>query len=589
MTKSDKKKQKLRNNTIGLGLAALFLLIALKAVHLQAIRLERIKGKGPIHGKECLTIYEKRGTIFDTNYQEMAMSQIRDACSIGASPEKVKDKQKTAAELARILKIDEKKLYKKFTSDKKFVWVKFNVTSPLTEKIRDRRFAGINFTPTQVKSRIYPNGTLAGQVIGVAGVYRVDEGSENREGLEKYYDEYLKPDKDESAFIRDAWGSRITNDNRHKTNSGYNDGKNIILTIDDRIQHIAESVLAKTVRKFLAKSGIAIVMVPKTGAILAMANYPFFDPNNCGKFDMQLWRNRAVIDCFEPGSTMKIFTAAAVLESEEYSPDTLFYCENGKYRIGRKIVHDTHKYGYLSLSQVIKYSSNIGAVKAVEFIGKKSLYNTLHSFGFGEKTGIGYPGERAGYIPHFSRWKEIDAGNIAFGQGVLTTPIQLISAICSVANGGVLMKPYMVQGITDHNGGLTKAFAPEMVRRVISEKSAGRIIKMMKSVVSEKGTGINAALDEYSVCGKTGTAQKFNKNGGYSNKDYVASFVGFAPAESPKLAVLVIVDEPKKEHYGGIVAAPAFKDIMRNSLYYLNVPLKNSFSPDIVREISGDQ
>ena len=579
MTNSDKQKQ--RNNIIGFILAALFLLIASRAVYIQAIGLERIKGKG--HGKGRLTIYEKRGTIFDANYQEMAMAQVRDACSIGASPEKVREKEKTAAELACILKIDEKKLYKKFTSHEKFVWVKFNVASPVAKKIRDRGFPGINFTPTPIKSRTYPGGTMAAQVIGFAGF---DKGLE---GLELHYDEYLKACKDESAFIRDAFGSRITNENRHETNTGYNDGKNIILTIDSRIQHITESALAEAVEKFSAKSGIAIVMVPKTGAILAMANYPFFNPNNYEEFKRKLWRNRAVTDCFEPGSTMKIFTAAAVLESEKYTPDTLFYCEEGEYRVGGQIIHDTHEYGYLSLLQVIKYSSNIGAVKAVEFIGKKSLYNSLYAFGFGEKTGIDYPGEMSGYIPHFRRWKKIDAGNVAFGQGVSITALQLISAVCAVANGGVLMKPYMVQAITDHNGGLTETFAPKKVRRVISEKNAGIIIKMMKSVVSEKGTGINAALDGHSVCGKTGTAQKIGKGGTYSEEEYVASFAGFAPAGRPEVAVLVIVDEPKKKYYGGIVAAPVFKDIMRNTLYYLNVPTKNSFRPDIVHRINGNQ
>ena len=583
MTKSDKKKQKLRNNTIGFFLAFLFLTIASRAVYIQAIGLERIKGQGNIQGKGSLTIYGKRGNILDANYQEMAMSRVREASSIGASPKKVREKQKTAAELARILKIDEKKLYKKFISDKNFIWVKLNVVPQTAEKIRSRKFAGINFTPTQIKSRIYPNGTMAAQIIGFAGV---DKGLE---GLEYRYNESLKGGEDKLTFLRDASGRRVTSKNGHETNTGYNDGKNIVLTIDSRIQHITEYALEESVKKFSAKSGIAIVMVPKTGAILAMANCPFFNPNHYNKFGMDLWRNRAVTDCFEPGSTMKIFTAAAVLESEKYTPGTLFYCENGEYRVGRKIVCDTHEYGYLSLLQVIKYSSNIGVVKAVEFIGKKRLYNSLYAFGFGGKSGIDCPGERSGYIPHFRRWKKIDAGNIAFGQGVSVTALQLISAVCAVANNGVFMKPYMVQGITDHNDGVIKTFAPKIVRRVISEKDAGEIIKIMKSVVSEKGTGVNAALDDYSVCGKTGTAQKIDKDGKYSKKQYVASFVGFAPADRPEVAVLVIIDEPEKEYYGGTVAAPAFKDIINKTLYYLNVPLENRFRSNLVHRVNGNQ
>ncbi len=584
MTKSDKKKQKLRNNIIGLMLAFLFLIIASRAVYIQTIGLERIKGQGNIQGKGSLTVYGKRGTILDANYQEMAMSCVRDAYSIGASPKKVREKQKTAAELAGILKIDEKKLYKKFISGKKFVWVKLNVVLQTAEKIRARRFAGINFTPTRLKSRIYPNGTMAAQVIGFAGA-----DNKGLEGLEYHYNQLLQGGKDESTFIRDAMGRRVTNKNGYETNTGYNDGKNIVLTIDSRIQHITEYALGESVKKFSAKSGIAIVMVPKTGAILAMANCPFFDPNHYNKFGMELWRNRAVTDCFEPGSTMKIFTAAAVLESKKYTPGTLFYCENGEYRVGRKIVHDTHEHGYLSLLQVIKYSSNIGVVKAVEFIGKKSLYNGLHAFGFGEKTGIDCPGERTGYVPHFRRWKKIDAGNIAFGQGVSVTALQLISGVCAVANGGVFMTPYMVQAITDHNDGVIETFAPKIARRVISEKDAGEIIKIMKSVVSEKGTGVNAALDDYSVCGKTGTAQKIGKDGKYSKKQYVASFVGFAPAARPEVAVLVIIDEPEKEYYGGTVAAPAFKDIIDKTLYYLNIPLENRFRPNLLNKVHGNQ
>jgi cell division protein FtsI (penicillin-binding protein 3) len=272
---------------------------------------------------------------------------------------------------------------------------------------------------------------------------------------------------------------------------------------------------------------------------------------------------------------MKIFSAAAAIESGSCTSNTIFFCENGKYRIGKNIVHDTHSHGWLSLQQIVKYSSNIGAVKVGEMIGAKSLYKMLNDFGFGIKTGIDCPGETAGSLAPYHRWSKIDAAAISFGQGISVSAIQLATAASAIANNGILMKPYIVQAITDMNGRIIKNSSPCNVRRVISPETALTVRRIMKSVITNGGTGVNANLDGYSVCGKTGTAQKTDEKGKYAKGKYVASFIGFAPAEKPEVTILVIIDEPQKQHYGGIVAAPAFGKIAYETLNYMNVPTNN--------------
>jgi cell division protein FtsI (penicillin-binding protein 3) len=306
-----------------------------------------------------------------------------------------------------------------------------------------------------------------------------------------------------------------------------------------------------------------------------LAHYPLLNPNALNEFDQDLWRNRVITDPFEPGSTMKIFSAAAAIESGTCSPNSIFYCENGAYRVGRHVVHDTHEYGWLSLQQIIKYSSNIGAIKFSTQTGSEHLFRTLQNFGFGIKTGIDCPGESAGSLSSFKKWTKIDAGTISFGQGISVSALQLIAATSAIANKGIFMTPYVVQAITDNNGRLIKSFAPSKGRRVISEKTARTLTRIMQTVTTEGGTGVNAALEGYSVCGKTGTAQKIGKNGGYENGKYVSSFVGFVPSEHPKVAILVVIDEPKGQHYGGTVAAPAFKNIAQKTLAYMNISPKS--------------
>ena len=313
-------------------------------------------------------------------------------------------------------------------------------------------------------------------------------------------------------------------------------------------------------------------MAPATGEVLALAHYPFFNPNSYRDFRRELWRNRAITDSFEPGSTMKIFTVAAAIDSGVCSPSTIFYCENGEYRIGRNTIHDTKSHGWLSLQQIVKYSSNIGSVKMAEKLGPHKLYDYLRAFGFGQRSGITCPGETAGSLSSFKAWSAIDAGAISFGQGISVSAIQLITAASAIANDGMLMRPLLVKEITDRNGRMVKRFSPEPVRRVVSSHNAATVRRILKTVITEGGTGVNAALKGYSSGGKTGTAQKIDDSGTYAKGRYLTSFVGFAPADHPELAILVIVDEPKVHAYGGIVAAPVFRQIALETLSYLNIP-----------------
>jgi len=335
---------------------------------------------------------------------------------------------------------------------------------------------------------------------------------------------------------------------------------------------ITESALQEAVDEYSALSGLALVMNPQTGAVLALAHYPLFNPNSYADFEKSIWRNRALTDTFEPGSTMKIFSAAAALEYGKITPNEIFFCENGAYKIGKNVVHDSHEYGWLSLQQIIKYSSNIGVVKVGEKVGARKLYHTFRDFGFGQKTGIDSPGEATGTLTHYSSWSKIDTGAISFGHGISVSAVQLITAISAIANGGNLMKPYLVRAIVDQNGNLVNAFKPQKVRSVISARTATIVKNILKTVITEGGTGVNAALDGYTACGKTGTARKLDENGEYSNTRHTASFIGFAPADDPEIAILVIIDEPQGKYYGGIVAAPVFKQIAQQTLNYLNVP-----------------
>ena len=551
---------RLRVILVGLAFIALFAVIGAKAVHLQVYRSPWLAQKASNQYEKSLKSVGKRGTVYDRNLREMAVTI--DVTSIAARPARIEQAQHTAKALAGILKTDRRKILKKLKAKNPFVWIKRQANPKETAAVRKLALAGIEFVPE--RNRFYPNKTLASQALGFTGL-----DGYGLEGIEFAYDRYLRGTNSNQMVYKDALGNVF---NEQQAAAGLNYGNNIILTIDRAIQYIAESALEEGVKEFSARSGMAIVMEPTTGAILAMAHVPLFNPNAYTEFNKALWRNRAITDPFEPGSTMKIFSAAAAIESGNIKAHDIFFCENGAYKIGRNVVHDIKKHGWLSLQQIIKYSSNIGAVKVSEKLGRKRLYTMYRKFGFGARTGIDSPGETAGSLTPYKRWTTVDTGAISFGYGVSVSALQLITAASAIANDGLLMKPFFVQAITDQNHEPLKQFQPQPVRRVVSARTARTVRAIMKTVITEGGTGVNAALEGYTVCGKTGTARKLDESGSYSKSKYIASFVGFTPAKKPKLAIVVIIDEPQGQYYGGTVAAPVFQRIARETLNYMNIP-----------------
>jgi len=575
MKASEKKIINLRIMTVAAFFAVFFSIIAARAVYLQVFCRPDLSLKAISQYERFFTSSGRRGTIYDIRGREMAVT-VDDIKSVGAHPSDISDPAATADALAAKLDMDPRTLRKKLRSSSSFIWIKRQLTPRETKDIRELNIDGIAFIQTH--KRFYPNGMLAAQLLGFTGI-----DGQGLEGLESYYGRFLRGSKSRFRVLRDALGRKIfgTREIEDGESGGKKmlvelakdySGNSLVLTIDRSIQFIAENALRETVIKFSAKSGMSIVMEPKTGAILALAHFPLFNPNVFSNFDRNHWRNRAVTDPFEPGSTMKIFSAAAAISSGSCTPDTIFFCEKGAYQIGEDVIHDTSPYGWLSLSSIIKHSSNIGIVKTAETIGAKALHHTLSRFGFGKKTGIDCPGETSGTLSHHKRWSKIDEGAIAFGQGISASAIQLVSAVSALANDGQLMRPYVVQAITDQEGHPVQTFAPVKVRQAVSAKTAKAVKKMMRAVV-EGGTGVKAALKGYAVCGKTGTAQKINREkGAYAEGRYVSSFVGIVPEEKPRLAIVVIIDEPREEHYGGVVAAPVFRKIAHEVLNYINIP-----------------
>lgn len=549
----------MRIHILGIFFCLLFAIIGLKAVHLQVFECKKLTIRAQQEYEKPIVSAGKRGVIYDRKLNELAVSIH--SSSIAAMPSQIESRKKTAKQLAPILGLNEKELQTRLTQNNRFTWIKRQVSPQRVSAITALDLKGIEIVPEF--SRFYPHKTMAAQVLGFAGI-----DSKGLEGIEFYYNSEIQGVSQQYTIMKDALGRGFDREawaeDQEKTNS-------LVLTLDRTIQFITEEALKEATVKHEAKSGIAVVMVPSTGEILAIAHYPEFNPNAFSKFKSDAWRNRAVSDAFEPGSTMKIFMATAALESGYCSPKSIFFCENGEYKIGPNTVHDTHSYDWMSIQEIVKHSSNIGAVKIAEMTGKKSLYTTLKAFGFGEKTGIDLPGETSGNLTSYKQWRPIDVGNIAFGQGISVSAIQLLRAVCAIANGGTLMKPYLAKSVIDPSGKIIRDLTPEKGRPIISKNNAKAIAEMMHMVVLEGGTGTNAALNHYKVCGKTGTAQKFI-NGTYSNNAFVASFVGFAPKDDPAVAVLVVIDEPhQKQHFGGTVAAPAFKKIVYETLNYLAV------------------
>jgi cell division protein FtsI (penicillin-binding protein 3) len=554
---------KWRIRAIGGLFIVFFVITSARAFFLQVVKRDQLEKLAEKQHQRIVQLTPGRGDIYDRNLAPLAVSVEMDSCY--AEPRNIDNIRETAARLAPILGMAKEHLEKKLTGSRNFAWLQRRITPDLTRKIKALDMDGIGFV--KESKRFYPNAEMAASVIGFTGV---DPGG--LEGIELKYDSTILGNTGYLVTERDALGRDVaTKKGALVKNSSR--GHNVILTLDKNIQYIAEKELAAAVVSSRAKGGMAIVMEPATGRILAMANYPSFNPNAISGYSQAQLRDKDVSDSFEPGSTFKIFLISAALEEKVISPGDGFNCENGSFSIGGRTIHDTHKYGRLSVSEILKYSSNIGAAKIGTRLGQDKLYNYLRAFGFGSRSGIDLPGEASGYLRDKSQWFGVDLATISFGQGVSATALQLATAVSAVANGGTLMKPYLVDKITDENGMVVQQFAPQERQRIISPETARTVTRMMEGVTTEGGTGANAAVEGYKVAGKTGTAQKVDPiTHGYSVDKRTASFIGFVPADDPKLTILVVVDEPKTSPYGGVVAAPAFRAIAGQSLCYLNIP-----------------
>ncbi len=550
---------RLRVSLAGVLFLAGLAVILGRAAYLQVICGPALAQKASGQYAKTIHTVGKRGTIFDTQMRELAVSV--ESLSLAANPRLVENPERAARTLAPALKMKTRAVRNRLASDRHFVWVKRQITPREAQAVRDKAIAGIEFIPEH--SRYYPNRGLAAQLIGFTGIDGV-----GLEGIEYQFNAELVGQQQIFTVLKDAFGRGFeTPEDIIRRDSGHN----VVLTIDRTIQHVAERSLREAVKAHKAKSGIAVVMAPRTGDVLALAHYPFFNPNNFKNFSAEIRRNRAVTDAFEPGSTLKLFSVAAALESGCCTPHTIFYCENGRYRIGTNVVHDTEKHGWLSLQRIVKFSSNIGAVKIGETIGPDTLHRTLTRFGFGRDTGLHFPGETRGRLAPAKRWTRFDVAAVSFGQGVSVSALQLTAAVAAIANDGILMKSRVVRAITDPRGRTVREFKPQALSRVVSSRTAAQLTRMMALVVAEGGTGTQARLEGYSAGGKTGTAQKIGPSGTYADNRYVSSFVGMAPLEDPRLAILVVLDEPREGYYGGMVAAPVFRRIAQEVLGYLNV------------------
>ena len=562
-----------------------FVLVLGRMFQLQVLKKEQLYKLAARQQHTQIPLVPKRGTIYDSRGNELAVSIEVD--SVYADARKVTEVEKTARELAAILEIDRQELKQRLKNHRSFEWVQRKISPKEVEQIKALRLSGVSFL--KENRRFYPNSQLAAHLVGFVGL-----DSKGLEGIEFQYDALLNGANQVWTTARDALGREIA---MGKTSFEKEDHyRNIILTIDKPIQHITETELGRGVEKWGAKGGMAIAMDPWSGKILAMVSFPTFNPNQFIQYRSKSWRNRALSDVFEPGSMFKAFLAAAALEEQVVRPSDSFFCENGSYKVYDRTIHDHSKHGYLTFQQIIKFSSNIGASKVGEKMGKERLYRYISAFGFGEKTRIGLPGEGKGIIHHPRYWSPVALDTISFGQGVSVTGVQLVTALSAIANGGFLMKPYVVEKITNEKGEVVQSFKPETVRKVISEETARKVRGLLKAATEKGGTGEGAVPAGYEVAGKTGTAQKVDSlMGGYSDDRYVSGFMGFAPADAPKLVVLVIVDEPQGNSFGGVVAAPIFKAIMEKTLPFFNVipkgamVVKSEFDSAPRREASGSQ
>jgi len=567
--------------TVCFGLVGVFSVYSVRLIDLQIIEHEKFTALAAEKHSHKQIIYARRGIIRDAH--DEALAENVPVKTVVADASHIRDPVALAAAIANQLEMDPRDLADKLNrtgKGSKHIVLKSEVPEQKAEKIKESLRAanlrGIYFDQDFV--RIYPNGQMLSQVIGF-----VDHEHKGTMGIERTMQDFLQGVDGFRYIETDRTGKELV-PYRGQENAA-KDGSNVKLTVDLGLQNILETELDAACAQFKPKNATAIMMRPQTGEILAMASRPTFDPNKPGDAVPEQEKNRSVVDMVEPGSTFKIVTTSAVLEEKLVTPDTTVYCENGHFQYAGRLLRDAHPMGVLTVHQVLMKSSNIGVAKLALQLGEARLYEYIRRYGFGQKTGIALSGEISGLVNPPHRWSKLDITRIPMGQSVAVTPLQMVTAMSSIANGGKLMKPMIVSEITDETGRKVATFTPEMVRQVISAGTARKITSALKDVVSKQGTALKAAVPGFRVAGKTGTAQKVDPRGGYLSGRYVTSFVGFMPADDPRFTLLVLLDDPSAkqgEAFGGTVAGPIFSRMAERMARYLDLQPTEEIPPQRV-------
>jgi cell division protein FtsI (penicillin-binding protein 3) len=537
-----------------LSFAFAFAAMFLRAAWLQGVRAQDFDRLA--QGQHQATVVDPgaRGTIYDRGGVQLAIG--RQATTVYANPREIDDPQAVALAAGKTLRIAPDKLYPLLADRSRgFVYVARKADPKRAKLLEAQKIGGLGFVPEE--QRVYPQGRVAAQVLGYAG-------TDNRglAGLELSLDGTLRGRAGRETVVRDPSGRAI----EVLSSKAAEPGRDVYLTLDHTLQSNAEAVLHATVQRWRAKAASAVVLDPRTGGILALAVERSYDANRFPDVSRDLQRNRAVTDTYEPGSTFKVVTVSAALSEGLVNPQSAFTLPY-ELHVADRIIHDAHPRGTerMTVDEIISRSSNIGTITLAQLLGESRLSEWIERFGFGQKTGVDYPGETRGIVPPLDHWSGSTIGTMPIGHGVAVTPVQMAAAYAAVANDGVWLRPHLV----DRVGADERPDVP--ARRILRRRVAHQVMAMMRDVVVE-GTGTAAALPGYQVAGKTGTAAKPDPDGGYSTSRYVASFVGVVPATDPRLVVLVTVDEPGTAIWGGVVAAPAFAEIARFGLQYLEIP-----------------
>jgi len=536
-----------------------FLIVAYRLTDLMLFDHERLARRAKQQHTAVEDVQVRRGIIFDRMGRELALNL--DLESLYCDPKTFAPSWETIRMLAPLVDREPQKMLSRIPDEGRFVWIKRKLPPETADKVRALNIEGLGFV-TEAK-RFYPKGDLASHVIGFVGI-----DNQPLEGIELQYDKYLGAKGGKVFRERDASGRTLSSGISAEAK-----GNNIVLTIDEVLQRIVEKELDRALEQWRAAAATAVMMDPYSGGILALANRPAYDPNAGGSAPGFEKRNRAITDCYEPGSVFKIVIGVGSLEEKLVTPNSLFDVSRGGIEVGGKVIRDVHKYGVITFKEVIQKSSNVGSIMAGMRLGKENIYRYAKLLGIGEKTGIDLPGEVSGWIPKPEHWSGTSLGAIPIGQEVAVTPLQIVRAYAAIANGGYLVRPHIVSEVLSPDRKTLASFRDGERRAVLSAKTAETFKEILKSVTEDGGTARSASVDGNLVAGKTGTAQMIDpRTKRYSKDKYVSSFVGFVPADNPRIAMIVVVYEPKGQIYGGVVAAPVFREIARQALSYLNVP-----------------